>query len=93
MLGKDRRAGDRMSRAGSSVVGPVHPGGSLMEYRLNQDQALKFEDPASALNMSDSRWNEIVQKDLADFKNENQRKVADKLARNKVIMEEQMKQI
>jgi len=81
-----------MSRAGSNVVA-TYPGGSLMEYRMNQGQALKFEDPASALNMSDSRWNEKVQKDLVDFKNENERRMAEKLARNKQIMEAQMQQI
>jgi len=61
---------------------------------LNSFQGIiSYEDPVAALNLSDQKWNEIVQKQVVDFHKENARKVKDRLSKSKAIMEEQKKQI
>jgi hypothetical protein len=35
---------------------------------------LVYEDPAAAMNVSETKWNEIVLKNKEDFENENKNK-------------------
>lgn len=43
--------------------------------------------------MTDDMWNDIVQRNAKEFKQENERKHIEKLIKNKAIQEEQMRQI
>ena len=52
-----------------------------------------YEDPAAILNMSDNAWNEQVQKQAREHKEKAQAEIQKKLERNKLIMEEQKRQI
>jgi hypothetical protein len=44
-----------------------------------------YEDPADALNLSEDKWNKIVEKNLIDFTAENERKKTEKLQKAKTI--------
>lgn len=57
------------------------------------NKRIVYEDPAAALNVTERRWNQIVQENLVKFEAENAKKVTDKLDKNKRIWEEQKKQI
>lgn len=57
------------------------------------DRVIKYEDPASALNLSDKKWNEIVQQGAKDYHSENKKKLIERLEKSRVIMQEQKKQI
>jgi hypothetical protein len=57
------------------------------------NKLVHFSDPASSLNITDHRWNEIVQQQLKDFNDSNRKSSIEKLRRNRAIMEEQLKQI
>ena len=52
-----------------------------------------YEDPAAALNVSDDKWNAIVQENLRKFKDDREKARMDKIQKSKVIQEEQKKQI
>lgn len=52
-----------------------------------------YEDPADALNMSEDKWNNIVQKNLIEFEAEKEKKKQEKLQRAKTIQELQRKQM
>ena len=60
---------------------------------IGGSRIIKFEDPASVLNLSDKKWNEIVQKGARDYIEENKNKQLQKLEANRKIMDEQKKQI
>jgi len=55
--------------------------------------AVVFEDPAGALNMSEKAWNDLVQKQAQEFKDKAVREQKERFAKNRAIMEEQKKQI
>ena len=52
-----------------------------------------YEDPADALNMSEDKWNNIVQKNLVEFEAEKEKKKQEKLQKAKTIQELQRKQM
>ena len=52
-----------------------------------------YEDPAAVLNVTERRWNQMVQEDIKKHKDEEQRKVLEKYQKNREVMEEQKKQI
>ena len=52
-----------------------------------------YEDPAEALNINEDKWNSIVQQNYKNFHEEKEKARRDKLERNRVIQEEQRKQI
>ena len=52
-----------------------------------------YEDPAAALNLTDKKWNSIVENNLKAFNEEKVRVKEERLAKNKRVQEEQRKQI
>ena len=52
-----------------------------------------YEDPAAQLNVSEEKWNAIVQENLRKFKEDRDKVRLDKIVRAKAIQEEQKKQI
>lgn len=52
-----------------------------------------YEDPAAQLNISEGKWNEIVQANLKKFSEDKEKAIKDKFAKNKAIQDEQLKQI
>ena len=52
-----------------------------------------YEDPAQALNVSDEKWNLIVQENLKKHKENEEKVKKDKFMRNKIIQDEQRKQV
>lgn len=76
---KIQRQSERSSRAGSTFLANTYNPvtGSVMKS-ISQG-IVKFEDPAQALNLSDDKWNEIVQKGARDYVEENKRKQQQKL--------------
>lgn len=63
-----------------------------MHYSVGNKKVF-YEDPAAALNVTERRWNEIVIENKRKFHEENQKKIEDKLIKNKKVWEEQKKQI
>ena len=59
----------------------------------NKSKYLVYEDPAAQLNVSEEKWNAIVQENLRKFKEDRDKVRIDKIARAKAIQEEQKKQI
>ena len=55
------------------------------------DGKLIFEDPSAVLNLTDDRWNEIVQDNLKKFEEEKVSAKNNKFAKNKAVQEQQMK--
>lgn len=52
-----------------------------------------YEDPAAALNVSEEKWNLIVQENLRKHKETEEKTKKDKFLRNKIIQEEQRRQV
>ena len=52
---------------------------------FDNSKAVLFEDPSAALNLSEDRWNAIVQENRIKFENDKVVAKAKKLERNKAI--------
>lgn len=78
---------DHLSKAGESMIA------GQQVRRINQNKLLVYEDPALALNLSDDKWNDIVQQNLKNFNEE--KRVAKENARinNLKVYEEQKRQM
>lgn len=76
------------SRAGSSIVNVMNNGSVVADMG---NHLVQFEDPVAALNLSDDKWNDIVQRNAREFKQENERKVQEQMLKNRAVMEEQKK--
>lgn len=57
----------------------------------NKSRYLVYEDPAASLNVSEDKWNAIVQENLRKFKEDRDKVRIDKITRAKAIQEEQKK--
>ena len=55
------------------------------------DGKLIFEDPSAVLNLTDDRWNEIVQDNLKKFEEDKVNAKNAKFAKNKAVQEQQMR--
>ena len=55
------------------------------------DGKLIFEDPSAVLNLTDDRWNEIVQDNLKKFEEDKANAKNAKYAKNKAVQEQQMR--
>lgn len=51
------------------------------------DGKLIFEDPSAALNLTDDRWNEIVQNNLKKFEEEKVNQKQAKFEKNKIVQD------
>ena len=56
-----------------------------MTNPFDNSKAVLFEDPSAALNLSEDRWNAIVQENRIKFENDKVVAKAKKLERNKAI--------
>ena len=56
--------------------------------QANKSKYLVYEDPAASLNVSEEKWNAIVQENLRKFKEDRDKVRLDKIARAKAIQEE-----
>jgi len=54
----------------------------------NKSRYLVYEDPAASLNVSEEKWNAIVQENLRKFKEDRDKVRIDKITRAKAIQEE-----
>jgi len=52
---------------------------------------LIFEDPSAVLNITDDKWNEIVQDNLKKFEADKVNAKQAKFAKNKAVQEQQMR--
>lgn len=52
-----------------------------------------YEDPAAALNVSEEAWNKIVQENLVKHKESEAKAKKDKFLKNKIIQDEQRRQV
>jgi len=51
----------------------------------NKSRYLVYEDPAASLNVSEEKWNAIVQENLRKFKDDREKVRIDKIVRAKAI--------
>lgn len=58
-----------------------------------KDIKVVYEDPAAALNVSEEKWNEMVQNNLKKHKESEEKAKRDKYLRYKLVQEEQRKQV
>lgn len=61
----------QFSRVGSSIVNVLNNGSVIADMG---NHTIQFEDPVAALNLSDDMWNEIVQRNAREFKQEKEKK-------------------
>ena len=85
----DQKSEQAVARSNRSVEPLMQRSMRANDQPLN----LHFEDPAAALNISDDRWNSMVQENLKKFEEDKVRAIQAKKAKNKAIQEEQLKQI
>lgn len=52
---------------------------------MNKSKYLVYEDPAASLNVSEEKWNAIVQENLRKFKEDRDKVRLDKITRAKAI--------
>ena len=76
---------DNVNPLQGSISKPVQRGPNTLEGKLI------FEDPSAVLNLTDDRWNEIVQENLKKFEADKVNQKNAKFAKNKVVQEQQMK--
>ena len=67
--------------------------GGQQVHRINERKVLVYEDPALALNLSDDKWNSIVQQNLKNFHEEKRKVKEDSRKHNLQVYEEQKKQM
>lgn len=51
----------------------------------NNSSYVVYEDPAAALNVSEEKWNAIVQENLKKFKDDLDKVKADKIAKSRAV--------
>lgn len=78
------------SEARSNKSGPNRSGGALKTSpkgiaAADDTSYVLYEDPAEKLNLSDEKWNEIVQENLRAFKAEKEKAKADKFEKNRRV--------
>ena len=72
---------DKLSRAGSSVIGGGNYQGSIVHSM--GEKKLVYEDPTAALNITERRWNDMVIENKRKFEEENARKEEVRKLKNK----------
>ena len=68
-----------------NISKPTERGHNTLEGKL------VFEDPSAVLNITDDKWNEIVQDNLKKFEEDKFNAKQAKFAKNKAVQEQQMK--
>lgn len=59
-----------------------------MNASMGFNKQIHYLDPAASLNITDQRWNEIVQQQLKDYQDSTRKTSLERLQKNKAVMEE-----
>jgi len=70
-----------------------HDNVNMMVNPFDNSKSVLFEDPSAALNLTEEKWNAIVQENRRKFEAEKVTAKAAKLERNKLIQQEQLRQM